>query len=82
MKKEALCDIFYKKSAVVSNALKSLQKTYAAETHPADGQFLLQEQPLSKANPKTNSSQKKMAEFRTEVKLNKEECTKAIFPHT
>jgi hypothetical protein len=65
---------------LVPNTSTSLQAKLATEAHLAEGQFLPDEQTLNierkfdikSRNSKTNSFQKRGAEFRTKINLNKE----------
>jgi hypothetical protein len=71
---------------LVPNTAASL-KTYAAETHLAEGQFLREEQILN-IEKSLSYTEKELEDqgfqnrtgFRTKVNLNKEQCIKVIRP--
>jgi hypothetical protein len=74
---------------LISNTSTPLQITLAAEAQVAGGQFLLQEQILNtdisdipSRNSKTNSFQKKRAEFIGKVNVNKKQSMEAMQPLT
>jgi hypothetical protein len=66
----------------------SLQTVLAAEAHPAEGQFLIQQQTLNteklsnkpRRNSKINGIQNRKAEFRANVNLSKEQCIHVMPP--
>jgi hypothetical protein len=68
----------------------SLQTTLAADAHPAEGQFLLEEQTLNnaksliyRAGTRTPTNfQNRRADFETTVNLSKKEGIEAMPPHT
>jgi hypothetical protein len=78
---------YYKKrlrrTFLAPNTSTSLQTTLAADTHPAEGQFLHEEQTLNRnRNSETNNFQNGRAEFYNKVNMSKKESTEAMPPNT